>query len=183
MNQSCHTYERVMSHPWMSHVTHVNESCHTCERVMSHIWKSHVTHTNESCHTSNESYHTYEWVMSHIWMSHVTHMNESCHTHEWVMAHTWMSHVTHMNESCHAYDAPHRCWRVTWSLVHVSLSFFLRFIHIFGHAWLAISLAAVGGRVPPARPVVWGKTTRGRCCQCRRQLGVARAVGAVTLTH
>jgi len=27
----------VMSHMWMSHVTHVKESCHTCEWVMSHI--------------------------------------------------------------------------------------------------------------------------------------------------
>ena len=39
--------------------THINESCHTYEWVMSHIWMSHVTHMNESCHT-------YEWVMSHI---------------------------------------------------------------------------------------------------------------------
>ena len=30
-------YEWVMSHIWMSHVTHMNESCHTCEWVMSHI--------------------------------------------------------------------------------------------------------------------------------------------------
>jgi len=52
--ESCHTYEWVMSHIRMSHVTHMNESCHTYERVMSHIWMSHVTHMNESCHT-------YEW--------------------------------------------------------------------------------------------------------------------------
>ena len=30
MNESCHTYEWVMSHMWMSHVTLMNESCHTC---------------------------------------------------------------------------------------------------------------------------------------------------------
>jgi len=30
-------YEWVMSHIWMSHVTHMNESCHTCEWVMSHM--------------------------------------------------------------------------------------------------------------------------------------------------
>jgi len=29
-----------MSHIWMSHVTHINESCHTYEWVMSHIWMS-----------------------------------------------------------------------------------------------------------------------------------------------
>jgi len=59
---------------------------HTYERVMSHIWTSHVTHMSvetwsKSKHM-NESCHTYEWVMSHIWMSHVTRMNESCHTYE-----------------------------------------------------------------------------------------------------
>ena len=105
-NESCHTYEWVMSHMWMSHVTHMNESCHTYEWVMSHIWMRLAG---------------YEWVMSHIWMSHGTyksvvshtnksqimphmnqaygittiHVNESCHSSEWVMSHIWMSHVTH----------------------------------------------------------------------------------------
>ena len=36
-----------------------HESCHTYQRVMSHVSKSHVTHIDESCDT-------YEWVMSHI---------------------------------------------------------------------------------------------------------------------
>jgi len=118
MNESCHTYEWVMSHVWMGHVTHMTESCHTYEWVMSHIWMSHVTRMNESCRA-------YEWVMSHIWMSHVTHMTESCQTYEWVMSHKRRSHVTHMkthtnsmryakvmrvshvthtNESCHTHD-------------------------------------------------------------------------------
>ena len=51
-----------------------NESCHTYERITSHIWMSHVTHVKESCHI-------YGWVVSHIWMSRVTHMKESCHTY------------------------------------------------------------------------------------------------------
>ena len=102
MNESGHTYEWVISHIWMSHVTHMNESCHTYEWVRSHIWMSHVTHMNEACHT-------YEWVMSHIWMSHVTHMKESCHTYEWVIImnesyHIWMGRVTHMKELCHTYE-------------------------------------------------------------------------------
>jgi len=33
----CHHYERVMSHIQMSHVTHTNESCHTYEWVMSRV--------------------------------------------------------------------------------------------------------------------------------------------------
>ena len=87
----------------MSHVSLMNESCLTYEWVMSHVWMSHVTHEWVTSHM-NESRHTYEWVMSHIWKSHVTHMNESRHTCECVMSHIWMSHVTHVNESCHTYD-------------------------------------------------------------------------------
>ena len=64
----------------------VQNEYHTCEWVMSHIWMSHITHVNES-------YHTCEWVISRMWMSHITHMNESCHTCEWVILHIWMSHV------------------------------------------------------------------------------------------
>jgi len=81
----------------MSHVTHMNESCHTYEWVMSHIWMSHVTHMNESCHI-------YEWVMSqhnscifcphfHPWLVHIcdlTHLlfgnvlwRRTLHSHVW----------------------------------------------------------------------------------------------------
>ena len=91
MNESCHTYEWVVSYIWMSHVTHVNED----NSPQSHTWMSHVARMNESCHT-------HEWVMSHAWISHatphtwmihVTHMNESCHTCEWVISHIVTSHM------------------------------------------------------------------------------------------
>jgi len=50
--------------PWpIVYSLHVNESCLTFERIMSHIWMSRITHMNESCHT-------YEWVMSHIPVCH-----------------------------------------------------------------------------------------------------------------
>jgi len=113
MNESCHTYERVMSHIWMSHVTLMNESSHTYKRVTSHIRMSHITHMNESCHTCQWSFHTehlladkagerlklirvetYEWVMSHIWPSHVTHMTESFHMYQHVMSHIWIRDFT-----------------------------------------------------------------------------------------
>jgi len=105
---------------WMSHVTHMNESCHTYEWVISHVWMSHVTRMNESSHT-------YEWVMSHVWMSRVTRMNESCHTYKWIIkgskigccvriwltfwrnisvvctSHPRMSHATHRNGSRHTH--------------------------------------------------------------------------------
>jgi len=71
-------------------------ACHTYEWVMSHIHMSHVTRTVRSFTVPIAAN---EWIMSRVWMSHVTHMNESCHTytvrsftvpiaaHEWVMSH------------------------------------------------------------------------------------------------
>jgi len=118
MHESCHTYKWVMSHIWMSHVTHMdesfthmNESCHTYGWVMSHIWMSHVTHTAVLPTTQQD-----EWIMSRAWMRHITHMNETCHTHEWVMSHTWTSHITHMNGSCHTYE---RVMSHTW-MIHIT---------------------------------------------------------------
>jgi len=119
MNESCHSYEWVMSHIWMthanesgthmndscmSHVTHMNESCHSYEWVMSHIWISLV---NESVTNMNDSY---EWVMSHIWIS------ASYHTYECVKSHVWMSHVI-FRECVREYerDVTHsRVWHGMW---------------------------------------------------------------------
>ena len=56
------------------------DTCHTCGWVMSHMYMSHVTHKNDTCHTCG-------WVMSHMYMSHVTHRNYTCHTCGWVMSH------------------------------------------------------------------------------------------------
>jgi len=36
----------------VSHDTRINESCHTYEQVESHIWMSHVTFMNDSCRTT-----------------------------------------------------------------------------------------------------------------------------------
>jgi len=101
-HESCHTYEWVMSHTWISQVTHMNESCHPHEWVMSHTWMSHVTHRNASCLTLKRTP-----AALHVRMSNVTHIDESCHTHasshtyEWVTSHTCMILVTLMNESYH----------------------------------------------------------------------------------
>jgi len=114
--------EWVMSHTWMSHVTHVNESCRTCKWVMSHTWMSHVIFANQSwmrhantCVThgalernpcllcGNESCHTRAWVMSHVRRSlvtHVLHSEPSIGTLACSMC-MIMSHVTHVNEPFH----------------------------------------------------------------------------------
>jgi len=121
---SCLTCEWVMSHLWLSHVSHVNESCRmctrhiqnwwvgtlcglllvnrvclasclTCECIMSHIWKSYVA--VYTCLLST-------WQIGTLWglllVIHVSLVNESCLTREWVMSHLWMSHVSHVNGSC-----------------------------------------------------------------------------------
>jgi len=101
-DESCHTYEWVMSHIWMSHVTHMNESCHTYESFLDHI--IHIR--------SQHSYLWHDpwfwpwlivqitsfiwWVMSHIWMSHVTHNNTSCHTYE-----SFIDHIIHICDMTH----------------------------------------------------------------------------------
>jgi len=69
-NEWCHTCG------WVN-VTRLNESCHTYDTVMSPVdvpWEVLVDIVTRT----NESYHIYEWVMLHVWMSHVTWMNESC---------------------------------------------------------------------------------------------------------
>ena len=93
MNESCHTYNWVMSGVRMRHVTYMNASCHTYECDMSGICVSHATHMHESCHIP----------MSHVSCvnEHVTRMNASCHSYNFVMSGEWMSHVTHINESFH----------------------------------------------------------------------------------
>ena len=129
-----HTHTSVMSHVWMSHVTHMNASCHTYDWVVSHIWMRHVTQ-------KNTSRHTYEWVMSHMptaspvsglimlpkaVMSHVTLLNKSCHIYEWGTSHAWMSHVSHMNESCHACQTASPVWELITppkaAMSHISMS-------------------------------------------------------------
>jgi len=105
---------RVMSHVWMSHVTHEDgscynmyELCHTYEWVRSHTCVGRVRHVNASCLA-------YEWIMSHIWMSHLTRTNESCHTYERLMSHLWMSRFTCRNKSRHIYAcvSSHICMRL-----------------------------------------------------------------------
>jgi len=59
-NESCHTYEWVVSHIWMSHVTHMNGLCHAYELGATQIWKWCVTRAN--------------WAVWQTLMSDVTHI-------------------------------------------------------------------------------------------------------------
>jgi len=110
------THERVMSHMWLSHSTHVNESCHVWNDSCR-IRTRHVTYKFVMSRSIRRAGSV--WVMSHMWMSHVTYKSvmsrtnesrlqysvclfgaraagESCHTCEWVMP--------HINEWCNIYE-------------------------------------------------------------------------------
>jgi len=51
MNESCHPYGWVMSHIWMSHVTHVPYGwVSSCVNESCHIWRSHVTNERVNKH-------------------------------------------------------------------------------------------------------------------------------------
>jgi len=91
-NESCHVYE------WdeLYHVIFMNESCPTYEYVMSHTWIS--------ARSSYELHPTLlvcacEWVVSRVRMRWIA----SCHIYEWVMSHVWTRHISHMNE-CAVYS-------------------------------------------------------------------------------
>jgi len=95
-NQSCHTHEWVMSHIWMSHVTHMNQSS-LSYKMRSHIWMRHIAQFWAASVVVGVGvlYHTDNWVISHVWMCY---MNESYHTYESVMSlipHIWISHVAY----------------------------------------------------------------------------------------
>jgi len=131
MNESCPTYEWVVSHIWMSHVPHMNESCPTYEWVMSHTLMSHVGHMEKSM---NESCLTYKSVMSRICrtrMSHVSHIKKWCDTYEWVLVriiYTWdMTHsLRHMRDMTHAIHINELSYtwflRETWLMQYIWMS-------------------------------------------------------------
>ena len=121
MNESAHTYERVIAHIWTGQIMYT--------------WTRHGTHQC-SCAAAasphmNESLHTYKRVMAHIWMSHAAHkcncaaaaqlrMDESLHICKRVMAHIQKSHGTHMDESPHTLEKSHCCCpRTAWCVVNM----------------------------------------------------------------
>jgi hypothetical protein len=95
--------ECSMPHIWMSHVTHMNESCHTYEWVMSHM--KELCCTYECIILTYEEVSIFAWrgwyfpCLSLMWTQHAAHMNEWCHTCEWVMSHIWICHAVHANVS------------------------------------------------------------------------------------
>ena len=144
-------------HILMSHVTHMNESCHTYEWVISHIRMNHVTHMDQSCHTydwvmshMHELCHTYEWAISQKWMGHFTyergtsHMNASRQIwirhviYEWSMSHMneayqiWIRRVTYMNL------IPPPFYKFKWREIHSRRWWLSRMPLIFIHDYCSL---------------------------------------------
>ena len=124
-NPSCHTYEWFVSHTCMLYVWSekaLSMAVHL-EWVMSHIWMSHVTHMHVVCLIWNGTVYVYAPRVSHVTYVHVVCLVwlSIAVNLEWVMSHTCdlcyeqvggaasgyttrVSHGTHMNESCHTYE-------------------------------------------------------------------------------
>ena len=101
-----HTYEWVLSHIYLGHITHMNESRHTYKWVTSHIWVRPGANENTSCHARM-------WVMSHndsfirvTWHSYVWHYY-SCVGHDMLTRVTWLIHAC--DRHIHIYDMTHSC--------------------------------------------------------------------------
>jgi len=172
-------YKLVMSHVWTSHVTQMNESCHTYEWVMSHIQMSLVTniwaisHIQMSLiinirvsHVARAYTRATTWLprlymapfLSCILHRPVTPMNESCHTqvrelchrcvhirrhhyHAYMKRHTYeASHiwsVTHMK--CHTYEVSH-IWSVTHMKCHTyEVSHTCSVTHMKCHTYISVN--------------------------------------------
>ena len=104
MDESCHVYELVIyTYKCVMELSGGKESCHIFERVMSHVWISHLKWTNVSwcwwrgrSHVThmNESY-MYEFVMPNMRIRHgvdsgiggqesISQLHGSFPTREWV---------------------------------------------------------------------------------------------------
>ena len=97
--------EMFLELQWKSRVRHMRASCHTYECVMAHVRISHITHHRHVTHV-DASWHTYEYVIqrSRFWDGFRAAHRESCQTYECVMshyecimAHIRISHITQHN--------------------------------------------------------------------------------------
>ena len=153
-----HTYEWVMSHIWMSHVTHewvmshMKKSRHTYDGFLALYAYTHECHTHESVLQKSpikETIYKYTWGWNlathfrriYIWKYHVMsspciramglHSIFGCHTHEWVMSRNWMSHITHAWVITHMNESCH-----TW-MSHVIHEWVVSHMNESCHTWMS----------------------------------------------
>ena len=122
-DDSCRTYEWVMSHIWISHVSLV--ACRTCvtESRGTHEFDTAHIRVRGRAHEWNTARHIYEWMSHgaymyetwhiHVWLTYGNYMNETGYTHE------WMSHGTHTNEWVMAHIRINESWHThEWDMAH-----------------------------------------------------------------
>jgi len=127
MNESCHTYEWVMSHIWMSHDTHMNESRHIYECVTASIRMSQLTTFDSSVRVTWPSpmagswagctrcKHDCMWPTHNIWLIRACDVTQSHVCHDSLVRLTWRFHMCDMTHS-HVWLDSFLC--VTW-LIHM----------------------------------------------------------------
>ena len=87
---TCVIYEWVMSHIWMSHVTHMNESCHILKYAVPFISMRHVTHTN--AHNSfSQNTHEGPFVCQWHFLCDLTLSCATCRIYMGDVAHAYVS--------------------------------------------------------------------------------------------
>jgi len=107
MDESCRTYQWVMSHVWMRRtytwvMSHISMS-HVSRMNASHLYMSHVAHINESCLTYecvaliHESCRTHEDIPIYIPCMDM-HVDASCLFHNFIIQ-TWLSHMRDMKKN------------------------------------------------------------------------------------
>jgi len=125
----------VMSHIWMRHVPHMNESCPTYEWVMSHINQMNVSipfkepfslschdpMTHTQWHTPNDTHpdpHGHFNFTNHYvtWLIHVCDMTLSCVWHDLFICVTWLIHTCETIHDSHVWHDSFIC--ATWVMTH-----------------------------------------------------------------
>jgi len=160
VDESCHTYERVESHTWVSHATyewvtsHMNKSCHTYERVTSHT----SGHTSRGacarpagCNTVIYTYtyaihdaHTlWSCILIHTWRTYIMVMSTDAHILWWFILYTYMMHIHYSDVYLHDAHTLWRCIQYTDTYTtHVYYGDVYWYIHdahtlcVTAHVWL-----------------------------------------------
>ena len=119
MNESCHAYERVMSHIWTTHVTHMNESWHSLDSdVYTFIHGSVFIHEyqykhcrlnicmNKSCywhmHDSDIYEYSYRNLFSYI-NTNIYHLEYICHHHAYTISFMCVTRLVYMCDTTRSY--------------------------------------------------------------------------------
>jgi len=144
-------------------MAHLNESCNTYEWVISHIWMGHVTHMNESCHT-------YAWVRTRLsWLMHLCDMTHSYACRDSFMtfvrdSFTWWRNVTSAGRCvCHNFFI-----RVAWPIRMYDMTF-VRESHswlivcVITHSYVCRDSFVLLFRDSRIWHIEWNWSSTGRC--------------------